>query len=85
MCRCEYGACGGKRCDCKCHLPSSEKEILRAQNERLRKALVHSTSCPLVRQAKIIMGSEPEKITACTGCRDTLSLMKELEILKGVR
>lgn len=83
MCRCEHGACGGEKCDCRCHLPPSEKEILQRENVRLKKALHHATSCPLVIQAKIIMGTEPEKITACEGCRDTLILMKEFEILEG--
>jgi hypothetical protein len=85
MCRCEHGACGGERCDCRCHLPPSEKELLRAENLRLRKALDHATRCPLMLKAKVIMGDEPEKLTACDGCRDTLVLMKELSILEGVR
>jgi hypothetical protein len=85
MCRCEHGACGKPICDCRCHLPPSEKEILRSRNERLKKALEHATSCPLMIQARVIMGSEPEKITACDGCRDTLVLMKEFEILEGAR
>lgn len=85
MCRCEHGACGGERCDCRCHLPPSEKEILRAQNERLKKALEHAASCPLVIPARSIMGNEPEKITACEGCRDTLILMKECKLLEVAR
>lgn len=54
-------------------------------NGRLKKALEHATSCPLVIQARIIMGAEPDKITACDGCRDTLLLMKECNILEVAR
>lgn len=34
MCKCDYGACK-EGCDCKCHLPPSEKEQLRAEVEKL--------------------------------------------------
>lgn len=52
-----------------------ENARLKLQLDDLRKALDHATTCPLIQKARDIMGDNPEKITACLGCRDALLLL----------
>lgn len=52
-----------------------QRDRLEAQLERYKLALDHATMCPLIQQARIVMGDSPERVTACDGCRDALLLL----------
>jgi len=55
-----------------------------SRNELLREALTHALTCPLAQDCFRIMRDEPEKITACDGCRRMLLVWK-IEVLESMR
>lgn len=48
----------------------------------LREALEHALNCPLAQDCFRIMKDEPEKITACEGCKRMLLVLR-IEALEG--
>lgn len=54
----------------------------KSRTELLSESLSHALTCPLAQDCFRIMRDEPEKITACDGCRRML-LVWRIEVLES--